>query len=73
MDFVPSAVADKRSTFCHTICYGVGEIDFTEECLYFCIEWSSAYDDFNEVSSEHFHGLLTDVFFDLIADDGKVE
>ena len=53
-------MADKRSTYCHTICYGVGEIDFTEECLYFCIEWSSAYDDFNEVSSEHFLCLLTE-------------
>ena len=67
--FHPAAVADKRSGFCHSVGNGVGEVDFTQKGFHFGVERCPSDYDFDKVSTEHFHGLLTNLFLDFIADD----
>jgi len=72
-NLIPAAVADKRRTLRHTVCNGVGEVDFTQKGFHFGVERCSSNYDFDKVSTEHFHGLLTNLFLDFIADDRQVQ
>ena len=66
-------MADKRRTFRHTVCDGVGEVDFTQEGFHLGVERCPSDYDFNEVSAEYLHGLLTDLFLYFIADNRQFQ